>query len=306
MKNKLNIKTKMNSVVNKVANTSKKYSPDILLGVGIVCGIGTVVVACRSTIKAKDILDESKETLELIEKGVTDGQVAEQEYTEEDGRKDSRIVYIQTGAKLVQTYSPALLLGGMSITCVLASHDILRKRNVALSAAYTAVDKSFKDYRKRVSERFGEEVDKDLRYNIYTKKLESIEVDDETGKEKKRKKDVQVADPELESDYACYFDNRSRNYENNSDYNMMFLRAREAYFNDILHIRGHLFLNEVYDALDLPRTAAGQIVGWTADGPDGYVNLRITEVECETENGGHETKFIIDPNVQGDVWSLMK
>lgn len=305
MKTNMNIKAKITNTAAKVSFLGKKYSPDILMGAGIVLGVGTIIVACKSTIKAKDILDDGKETLDLIEKGIENGEVNDQEYSETDGQKDTKLVYIQTGVKIAQVYAPAVLIGGMSVACILASHDILRKRNVALSAAYATIDKSFKDYRKRVVERFGEDIDRELRYNICTRRSEEKTINEKTGEEQVHIAETTAADPALQSDYACYFDQRSRNFENNKDYNLMFLRAQESYANDKLQTRGHLFLNEVYDALDLTRTAAGQIVGWTADGPDGYVNFRITEVETINENGKLETKFVIDPNVQGDVWSLM-
>ena len=64
-------------------------------------------------------------------------------------------------------------------------------------------------------------------------------------------------------------------------------------------------MNEVLDDLDLPRTPAGQIVGWTADGPDGYVNFRIVEVERETEDGRHEPVLLLDFNVEGNIWEKM-
>ena len=85
----------------------------------------------------------------------------------------------------------------------------------------------------------------------------------------------------------------------------MFLKAQQQFANDKLQTRGHIFLNEVLDDLDLPRSPAGQIVGWTADGPDGYVNFRILEVERETEDGRHEPALLLDFNVQGDIWSQM-
>ena len=85
----------------------------------------------------------------------------------------------------------------------------------------------------------------------------------------------------------------------------MFLKAQQAFANDKLQTRGHLFLNEVLDDLDLPRTPAGQIVGWTADGPDGYVNFRILEVERETEDGRHEPVLLLDFNVEGNIWEKM-
>ena len=114
-----------------------------------------------------------------------------------------------------------------------------------------------------------------------------------------------MVDPNLQSDYAVYFDSKSRNYETNQDYNRMFLKAQQAFANDKLQTRGHLFLNEVLDDLDLPRTPAGQIVGWTADGPDGYVNFRIVEVERETEDGRHEPVLLLDFNVEGNIWGKM-
>lgn len=303
---KTNIKNTMKKATSKTTAQLKKHSPDILMGVGIVLGAGTIVAACKSTIKAKEILDESKETLGIIEQGIIDGAVADQDYTESDGTKDTKLVYIQTGVKLLQTYLPAIALGGMSIACILASHDILKKRNIALSAAYAAIDSSFKDYRQRVVERFGEDVDKELRYNICMRQSKDVTIDEETGEEKVSVNDISAADPNLKSDYARYFDESSRNFNNDRQYNMMFLNAQQSYLNDIMQIRGHLFLNEVYDALGLPRSAAGQIVGWTPNGGDGYVNFRTTEVETVDAKGRRISRFIIDPNVQGDVWSLMK
>ena len=79
----------------------------------------------------------------------------------------------------------------------------------------------------------------------------------------------------------------------------MFLMAQQAFANDKLQTRGHLFLNEVLDDLDLPRTAAGQIVGWTADGPDGYVNFRIVEVEAGDRRRRAEPVLLLDFNVEG-------
>ena len=278
MKNKTEIMKSVNGVASKTVMKLKKHSPEILVVAGIAGTVVSAVLACKATTKVAEILDETKGTLDTIHEGMETGAINGQEYTTEDGKKDTVVVYAQTGMKLAKLYAPAIILGTLSITSILASNNILRKRNVALGAAYAAIDKSFKEYRGRVIERFGEQVDTELKYGIKAKKFEEIEVDPETGKEKKVKKTVMVADPNLQSDYAVYFDSKSRNYETNPDYNRMFLKAQQAFANDKLQTRGHLFLNEVLDDLDLPRTPAGQIVGWTKDGPDGYVNFRIVEV----------------------------
>ncbi len=305
MKNKTEIMKSVNGVASKTVMKLKKHSPEILVVVGIAGTVVSAVLACKATTKVAEILDETKGTLDTIHEGMETGAINGQEYTTEDGKKDTVVVYAQTGMKLAKLYGPAIILGTLSITSILASNNILRKRNVALGAAYAAIDKSFKEYRGRVIERFGEQVDTELKYGIKAKKFEEIEVDPETGKEKKVKKTVMVADPNLQSDYAVYFDSKSRNYETNPDYNRMFLKAQQAFANDKLQTRGHLFLNEVLDDLDLPRTPAGQIVGWTKDGPDGYVNFRIVEVERETEDGRHEPALLLDFNVEGNIWEKM-
>lgn len=306
MKNKTEIMKSVSGIANKTVMKLKKHSPEILIVAGIAGTVVSAVIACKATTKVNKIVEDTKNDIEKVhaatEKGVTE---AGEPYSAEDSKKDLTIIYAQTGIQFIKLYTPAVILGTLSITSILASNNILRKRNVALGVAYATIDKSFKEYRGRVIERFGEQVDNELKYGIKAKKFEEIEVDPETGKEKKVKKTVMVTDPNLKSDYAVYFDNKSRNYETNLDYNRMFLKAQQAFANDKLQTRGHLFLNEVLDDLDLPRTPAGQIVGWTADGPDGYVNFRILEVERETEDGRHEPVLLLDFNVEGNIWEKM-
>lgn len=306
MKNKTEIMKSVNIVASRAIMKIKKHSPEILIVVGVVGTIASAVIACKATTKVNKIIDDAKDDIDKVHVA-TENCVTEagETYSTEDSKKDLAIIYAQTGVKLAKLYAPAVILGTFSIASILASNNILRKRNVALGAAYAAIDKSFKDYRGRVIERFGEQVDTELKYGIKAKKFEEVEVDPETGKEKKVKKTVMVADPNLQSDYAVYFDNKSRNYETNQDYNYMFLKAQQQFANDKLQTRGHLFLNEVLDDLDLPRTSAGQIVGWTKDGPDGYVNFRIVEVDRETEDGRHEPSLLLDFNVEGNIWDKM-
>lgn len=306
MKNKTEIMKSVSSVANKTVMKLKKHSPEILVVAGVVGAVASAVIACKATTKVGKITEEAKDMIDAIHESEKNGVTpAGETYTKEDCQKDLAITYVQTGIKYAKLYAPAVILGSLSITSILASNNILRKRNVALGAAYAAIDKSFKEYRGRVIERFGEQVDHELKYNIKAKKFEEVETDPETGKQKKVKKTVMVTDPNLQSDYAVYFDNKSRNYETNMDYNRLFLKAQQQYANDKLQARGHIFLNEVLDDLDLPRSPAGQIVGWTKDGPDGYVNFRILEVERETEDGRHEPALLLDFNVEGDIWSQM-
>lgn len=304
MKN--NIFSKLSTALAKAGAKIKKHSPEILVVTGIVGMVTTTVLACRSTTKVSGILDETKNDIDKVHKCVNDETLSEK-YTPEDSRKDLAIIYAQTGIKLIKLYAPSVILGIVSIAAMVLSNRILRKRSVALAAAYMAVDKGFKEYRSRVVEKFGEDTDKELRYNIKAKMLDVISKD-ENGNEVKAEKEVKVGDPNVYSDYARFFDESCEGWEKDSEYNLYFLKAREAYANDLLRSRGYLFLNEVYDMLGIPRTRAGQIVGWVydEDNPlgDNYVDFGIYDINREKAIdfvNGYERVILLDFNVDGNI-----
>lgn len=304
---KLEILSKAKTSLDVIGFKLKKHSPEILVVAGVVGTIASAVMACKATTKISTILDKSKEDIDAIHNMMNDG-THKDEYSKDDGKKDLAIVYIQTGFKFAKLYAPAVALGVLSITSILASNDILRKRNVAIAAAYATVDKGFKEYRSRVVEKFGEEVDKELKYNIKAKKIEEKTIDPKTGKETTTEKTVNVSSIDGYSDYARFFDESCRDWEKNSEYNLMFLRSQQQYANDLLVSRGHLFLNEVYDMLGIPRTTAGQAVGWLYDKNnakgDNFVDFGIYEINREKSRAfvnGYERVILLDFNVDGDI-----
>lgn len=289
---------KVSGTFNKVEFGLKKHSPEILVAVGVVGTVVSAVMACKATTKIDTILDETKEHLD---------EIHEHSENAEDAKKDTVIVYAQAGVKLAKLYAPAVGLGVLSLSSILASNNILRKRNTALAAAYAVVDRSFKEYRDRVVERFGEEVDRQLRYNIKTTEIEET-ITDEKGKEKKVKKTIEVADPDA-SDYIKYFTKSNPYWENNPEYVEMFLRAQQNYANDKLKATGHLTLNDAYDMLGFKHSKAGMVVGWIYDlahpNGDNFVEFDVKKVYLPNEQGDYEEAYAIDFNVDGDIYSHM-
>lgn len=304
------MKEKFVNVYNGVKGKVEKHSPEILMGVGVVGVVTGTVMACRATLKLNDILEEAQETRDKI-KEVASNPNYEDKYTEEDAKKDLAVNYIQTGVKVAKLYAPAVAVGVAGVGCVLASHDIMKKRNVALSAAYLTVDKSFKEYKQRVVDRFGEEVEKEIRYGI--KAEEIIEtVTDEDGNETTVTETVKTMNPTLYSDYARFFDEASPCWQNDPEYNLMFLKAQQQYANDLLRAKGRLFLNDVYEMLGIEKTKAGQIVGWVYDrenpNGDNFVDFGIYDMSKERVRAfvnGYETNILLDFNVDGNIWDLM-
>lgn len=289
----------------KVAFELRKHSPEILVVSGVIGGVVSAVIACKATTKAGDILEQTKENVDAIHEKEKENEGIE-EYSEQDVKKELTAVYIRAGAKFVKLYAPAVLLGTVSVVSILASTNILRKRNVALTAAYAVVDKSFKEYRNRVVERFGDSVDYELKHNVKTREIEET-IEDENGKKKKTKKMVEVCG-DVPSEYARFFDESSRMWEKDSEYNLLFLRSEQNYANDLLKSRGYLFLNEVYERLDIDTTRAGQIVGWIYDPSDptrsNYVDFGIYDVNRERARAfvnGFERSILLDFNVDGPI-----
>lgn len=309
------ITTPVFKVLGKTGFKLRKHSPEILAVTGVVGIVTSAVMACKATTKASAILDETKEQLDAIHKCSEDQEMIESgKYTEEDKKKDLTITYVQTGVKLAKLYGPSVVLGVLSIGCMLTSNNILRKRNVALAAAYTTLDTSFKKYRGRVVEKFGDAVDKELKYGIQKKKIDMIETDPETGKEKKVKKTVDVVEGvDGCSEYARFFDDGCTGWEKDSEMNLMFLRAQQQYANDLLISRGYLFLNEVYNMLGIQITKAGQVVGWVYDPENpnfqNYVDFGIYDINKPKNRdfvNGYERTVLLDFNVDGNIWDLMR
>ena len=307
--------------LNKAAFKFKKHSPEILVVAGVVGVVSSTVMACKATTKINDILDDTKDQLDKIHEAgekLENGEILMlkdgEEYTVEQNKKDLTIVYAQTALKFAKLYAPSVIIGGLSITAILTGHNITRKRNIALAAAYTAVDKSFKEYRGRVVERFGEALDKELKYGIKSKEVDEV-VTNEDGTESVVKKTVDVVDatnPMNVSEYARFFDDGCAGWTKDPEYNLMFLRDQQRYANDLLKSKGHLFLNEVYDLLGIPRTKAGQIVGWIYDekhpNGDNFVDFGIYDTN-KTANrdfvNGYERTILLDFNVDGNIWDQM-
>lgn len=300
--------------LHRVGFKIKKHSPEILAGIGVVGTAVSVVMACKATLKVNDIIDEAKETVDKIHEGVEQNKHTSDgaEYTQEVANKDLLVVYAQTGWKFVKLYGPAVSLGIASITCMLASNNILRKRNAALAAAYTAVDTSFKEYRGRVIERFGKNMDRELRYNIKAKEIEERIVD-ENGNETTVTKTVEVMDPNVTHDiYSIVYCEGNTGWSKDPELNKYFLIQQQNYANDKLKMNHYLSLNEVYDMLGAPRTSYGQFAGWiyTEDSSigDNYVDFGIFDIynenKCHFVNG-YEKNIILDFNCIGDAYKYV-
>lgn len=289
----------LNSITGAFYKTKfalKKHSPEILLVSGIIGTVAAAVIACVETTKLEPVVEKANEQLKEVKE------------TDPDNKKAITAVYVRTGLEVAKLYGPSVVLAGASITAILASHNMMHKRNVALSAAYATVDNAFKKYRERVIDRFGEQVDEEIRHGVKKEKILEQVTDPDTGEVKTVEKEVIKRDDSMPSPYAKWFDASCETNTSDPEYNLNFLRIQQTYANDLLHLRGYLFLNEVYQLLGIPKTKAGQVVGWLYDKKNGtgdaYVDFGIynsKDPHSRSFVDGLEDYILLDFNVQGDI-----
>lgn len=287
----------------------KKHSPEILIVTGVVGVVTSTVMACKATRKIDPVLEEHRKNLSEVQKKYADenGVVCERPQSFE-AKKDTALVYAKTSVGFVKLYGPSAAVGVLSLTGMVASNNILRKRNMALAAAYAALDQGFKEYRGRVANKYGVEAERELRYDLHQEKI-TVEETDEDGKKKKVKQSVAVAGNGMPSIYARYFAyGEAKGAEPNEDYNLFFLKTQQSLANNMLRLKQHLFLNEVYDMLGFEPSIAGQSVGWVYDKErddhgDNFVDFGIQEVwrRRSDDPDDLEKVFLLDFNVDGNI-----
>ena len=313
---KINGLSKLSGLVAKAKFQVKKNAPTLLIVAGTTSVIGGTVMACKATIKAQDVVAELNDNLsdiKVAKEALDEGLISKETYSVEQYKKDIVTSYAKATMSMAKLYLPAALLLITGIGAMFASNKILKQRCASLSAAYATLDSMFKKYRKNVVEKYGEDVDNEMRYGIKKKKIE-VETTDENGKTKKVKKEVEIIDDlKAVSDYARYFDEFTPYYQKERDgrpeteYNTRFIQFREREAQNRLERQGYLFLNDVYDMLGVEKSIAGQTVGWLYDPSDDNLHNHISfnlQHKCRANDRfveGYEDCILLDFNVDGDI-----
>lgn len=292
----------------------KNASPEILIGAGIIGLVGAGVLACKATLKVEGIVDEAKKDVEMV-RGARDGELPLKEgevYDEKMAKKDLTTIYIRTGARFVKVYGPAVILATLSIVSILSGHNILKKRHLATVAAFTGLQETFKDYRKRVGEKFGDEAEK-LLYHDGEKMLISEQViNEETGEVETVTKDVIVGNKKvnLRDPYSFIFDvaNAPRTWSKAPGYNYTFLIQQQNWANERLQSKGYVTLNQVLESLGMEPTDDGMTLGWLLKNPngtgDGFIDFGIIHGDNWRDPGcfaGGSPDYILNFNCDGII-----
>ena len=302
------VSTSAAKFAGKAEFTIKKNSPEILLGAGIVGFVGTIVLACRATCRADGVLEFHRRKIKDINdaKEIADADPeGEMSYDIEIYRQDKAVRYLKTTGSLAKLYAPTIAVGTLSLACILTSRNIMQKRYLGVVAAYNGLSAAFEEYRKRVRDEYGEGLDKHFRYGTT---YDELPVYDENGKKTKEKEQVEKTETGMvmQTDDSCrFFDSSNPNWDKNPTFSMMWLRGQQNILNDILHTRGHVFLNEVYDALGFPHTPQGAVLGWIDGEGDNCIDFGLYDPNKENVRrfvNGVDNVIMLEFNHDGVIW----
>lgn len=270
---------------------SKKNSPSVFFVGGIIGVTGATVLACKATLNLEEVLEGAESRISDVSESDESLQVMSDNRRMEH-YKDVAWVYSSSAYDVAKLYAPAVIVGAISIGALTGSHVTLVRRNTALTATVASLASAFDMYRERVRDSVGFkrelEIYQGRKAIVVDQDGESIVVKENTGSG-------------FSNPYTKLFDEFNPNWEKYPEYNRNFVLTQERVWNHKLQTRGHVFLNEVYDALGFERTPEGQVVGWVLD--DGsYIDFGLYTDVNELFMDGHERSAWLDFNVDGVIY----
>lgn len=237
----------MNKLLNASKMFVKKNGSTIFTCVGSAGVVATSIMAVKATPKAMMLLDDARK-----EKG-------------DDLTKFEKVMVAGPA------YIPAVVVGVSTIACIFGANALNKRQQVALMSAYALLDSSYKEYKSKVVDLYGEEADSRVR--------EEIAKDKYTGDDKSNN-----------NDNVLFYDEFSGRYFESTTADVL---NAEYEINKKISGCGGAYLNDFYHAIGLDPTEYGGRLGWSAS--DLYEMYREQWL-----NFNHE-KFMLDDGLEGYI-----
>lgn len=195
----------------------KRNASTILTCVGGVGTVATAVLAVKATPKAIALMDEAKK---------------------DKGEELTKMEVVKVAGP---AYIPAIAVGVSTLACIFGANILNKRQQAALMSAYAFLDNSYKEYKKKVEELYGEDANKIVKASIAKDKYEETDIS-------------------VEDDKQLFYDNFSERYYEST---MADVIKAGYLINKKLTEFGGAYLNEYYEFLDIPQTDYGSELGWS-------------------------------------------
>lgn len=236
-------KTKATNFFKGVQNTLTKYSPEILMGIGIAGMITTTVIAVKSTPKALSLMDKElkRQNKELADEAERNGEAMFAEIAKLKPIDVLRVTW--------KCYIPTVTIGAASIACLIGASSVHSKRNAILATAYKLSETAFSEYKEKVIETIGEKKEEVIRDKVHKERMEKDPVS---------KNEVFITDS---GETLCYDYNTGRYFKSDIEK----IRRAINTLNKKMLLDGYVSLNEFYEEIGIARTSTGDRLGWNTD-----------------------------------------
>lgn len=270
--------------------------------------IGAVTLAVIQAPKAHKILVPANKKIAKLEEEMKDDEaIANNLVYPEDNKKEIRKIQFNTAKNIAKTLAGPVILTGLSITFMGGSYKVMRNKELALGAAFMTLDSAFKSYRGRVQEKLGDAAENELFRDIREEKVTKLIENPKTGEIKEVEETIKKANSG--GAWELLFDAASLLWSKDGRTNWETLMRLQAQANITLKTNGYLFLYDVIDMLEIPKTSishdlliASRSIGWIYD---PYDNNRSSWVSFGiSDEAGHPNDVGLDlfNNVEKDVW----
>ena len=213
----------------------KKYlqhnTPVILSGLASIGVIVTAVTAVKATPKAIQLLEEAEKN------------------------KGEELSKWEKAKATALTYLPSILIGGTTIICIFGAQSLNRKQQASMMSAYAMLDQSYKDYRRKLKELYGEEADHRIIEALAVEKSEKVSV---TASCLLHDVDLSIGGHEGES--VLWYDEFSKRFFEATIEQVL---TAEYHINRNYILAGEENVNEFYEFLGLEGIEKGDCIGWT-------------------------------------------
>ena len=258
------------SIFDKVLYNTKVFvkrnSSAILCCAAAAGVVATTVVAVKSTPKAMKLIQEREE---------------------EKGEKLTKLEVIKVAGP---TYVPSILLGVSTIACIFGANVISKKQQATLVSLYSLLDSSYKSYKDNVKETFGEDADNKIAQTIANKHYCKVVDANDNYDGNIPSEEVSGADIFMDFCTFGFF------YSTMED-----VKNAEKFINDILRMRGDVYLNEYKTALGLESTKIDYEMGWSTQllNEHGFDEIIFTTEKVKLDNGNdcYILSIPVDPEI---------
>ena len=229
----------------------KRHGSTILTCMGAAGVVATSIMAVKATPKALELIKEAKE---------------------EKGDDLTKLEVIKaTGT----TYIPSIAMGVGSIACIFGANVLNKNQQASLASAYALIETSFKEYKNKLKELYGEETHNNI--------IDAIAVE-------------KANDMWVRSDYLCtecnlaidedgeprlFYDMHSGRYFESTIEQVL---TAEYHLNRNYVLRGYAYLNELYEFLGIEQTDYGSVLGW-APNDDGMYWIEFSHRKAVLDDG---------------------